>query len=217
MAEKCIIYLRVSTRDQDPEKYRRDCTNYAIAKGWDIVDTIIDKESAFKNVEREGYEEVLERAKRGEFNHIIVWDMSRWSRKPPLEVIKQIRYLRETYGIQIHSVQEQVLEVLNADPNDAMSPIYQALQDMLTVLITWQNNQESLKKSERIKLTYERKKQLASNLGKKVRWGRKSIKESGLDEDEIRKAYEELKSYRKVAKKFGISHQTVANIIKNSE
>jgi len=213
--EKCIIYLRVSTKDQDPERYKKDCVNYAVSHGWEIVDIIMENISAYKDVTREGYEEVIERAKKGEFTHIVVWDMSRWSRKEPLEVAKEIRYLRETYGIKIHSVQEPILEFLNSDPNDVMSPIYQALQDLMTVLISWQNNLDSKRKSERIRLTYEKKKKLAGNLGKKVRWGRKSIKEKGIDPDAIIAEYNKPgASYRSVAKKFGISHQTVSNIIK---
>jgi len=208
----------VSTKDQDPEKYKQDCINFAKEKGWEIVDIVMEKASAYKDITREGYEDIIERAKRGEFKHIIVWDMSRWSRKPPLEVLKELRYLKETYGVKVHSVKEPILEFLNADDDDALAPIYQALYDLLTVLISWQNNMESERKSTRIKLTYEKKKKLAENLGKRVRWGRESIlKKKGISEEDIINDYKNGMSYRKIGKKYGISYQTVANVIKKAK
>ena len=218
MAERCCIYIRVSTADQDPEKYKEDCIKFAEEQGYEIVDIIMEKVSGFKDITREGYEEVIERAKNGEFKHIIVWDMSRWTRKDPLTVMKEMRELKENYNIQIHSVKERILEFLNKE-DDEMAPIYRALYDFLVTIITWQNNRDSLIKSERVKLAYERKKKLAENLGRKVRWGRKKITETrNID---VKKIYEEYQqpgmTLRKLARKYKISRETIRHLIKEYE
>ena len=76
MLNKAIIYNRVSTTEQNPELQIKECEELCKSKGWEIIDRLQEKASAFKDEsKRDKFNEMIHRAERREFNHIVVWNM----------------------------------------------------------------------------------------------------------------------------------------------
>lgn len=82
---KAALYIRVSTTHQiDKDSLplqRQDLMNYAkYALG--IEDCVVFEDAGYsaKNTDRPKYQEMMERARKGEFSHLLVWKIDRISR-----------------------------------------------------------------------------------------------------------------------------------------
>jgi len=62
---KAVIYVRTSTSEQFPEKQISDCKAFAEARGYEVIEILQEKLSAFKKVERPQYEKVKQLAHEG--------------------------------------------------------------------------------------------------------------------------------------------------------
>ncbi|PTD94487.1 hypothetical protein C9439_02130 [archaeon SCG-AAA382B04] len=161
MTDRTAVYLRTSTEDQDPENQREDCLNFVENKiDPDEVEVFKEKETAWnKSRKRDVFEELLDRARKGEFSHIVVWDFDRLYRlrKKTVRIVKEMA----SRDIEIHSVNQQWLEELHNIP----SPWDEIMFNLMLQIVGWMGEEESRKRSRRVKSAYQRKKN-------KEEWGR---------------------------------------------
>jgi site-specific DNA recombinase len=116
---KGAIYSRVSTEDQDYSKQTNELKDYAKANGIDIVYTFEEKISGFKN-DREEFEK-LRQLTKNEVDIILVWELSRLSRRS-IYLQQQVREFADR-GICIYSKKEG-LYTLNDDGSDNKSAMF---------------------------------------------------------------------------------------------
>lgn len=186
MEKKSIIYIRTSTEEQEPENQIRDCSKLL---GGEYI-LFQDKQSAFKdNKEREGFEKAKKLIKKGKIDNFVVWDLDRIYRNRIK--LKEFFQFCKIYGCSIHSVNQQWLEELTNIP----APFNDIMHDLMVNLMGWLAEDESKKKSDRVKLAVRRTpgKPTMSYRGKK--WGRKKMPTA---EKRIIELHKEGKKMRKI-------------------
>ena len=209
MIDKAIIYNRVSTTEQNHELQLKECAEFCKSKGWEIIgEPLQEQASAFKDEsKREKFQEMLQRAEKGEFKHIVVWNMDRFSRQPEEEVLKLVKKLNLLYGVDINAVKGDMWSELVQSISKLKEQgfIGEAISDFLEKIIRGLEFQrayrESKTKSERVKLAV-RKEQGVKKSYKGHKWGRKAI-----NSDRLKEKIKELKQQ-------GLS---IRQILKNEE
>lgn len=156
---RAAIYLRTSTTEQHPEKQLKECQDFLASKGYELDNIYLEKLSGYKDITRPKYEEVKEKARRGEIKAVIVWALDRWVRNRET-LLNDVTILR-TYGCKLHSVQEAWLEAINID-----GPLGKTIQDFLLGIVGSLAQMESQRKAERTRMSYN---------NRKGRWGRKGL------------------------------------------
>lgn len=77
--QKCALYIRVSTADQNLENQLPHLEKIALSRGLEVAVIIEEKISGSKKA-RPGLDQLLQGAHRGEYNHVIVWAIDRLGR-----------------------------------------------------------------------------------------------------------------------------------------
>lgn len=143
---RAALYLRVSKEEQAGEQsvsldvQRLRATEYCKAHEWAVVAEYQDIESAFAtNGDRPGFRQMLKAAHAGNFNHLVVFNASRFSRRAS-QTLVAVEEMQEC-GVEVHSTLE-----------DLTNWLMLGLQAIL-------NESESRRLSERIKpaLAYKAK------------------------------------------------------------
>jgi len=206
---KAVIYIRVSTEDQTEISQLKPCEAFCEKNGYSVVDVIKDHaRSAYKNVERPGYNKILTMVKKKQINHVVVWAIDRWTRKGPTELKNSIEYL-SFYKVQFHSVQENWIENINLP--GAMGNV---IRDFFFGMMAWMAEEESKHISERVKNSKRYQKAL-----KKGKVGRSNLPEKTVQE--VLKLINEGKSYRYIhnnviyKSKFGKENKVSIGAISN--
>ncbi|MHA1678343.1 MAG: recombinase family protein, partial [Promethearchaeota archaeon] len=219
------------TKDQNPELQRKDGIKFGSDIGIEIVEVASEQGSAYKLEKiRPIWESVVKRAKKEKLN-IIVWRYDRAFRNRE-EFYKFMKVMFEVYHVKIYSVKEPSIltfwEMLgkshsdNPVINELMNNLFKALWDFLINQAGEQAEEESKKKSDRVKLAV-RKVNGVTKSYKGKKWGRKALK---ID-SKIIKLYKEGKTYREICgevyywdksnhKKF-VSLGYVGNILKGEK
>ncbi len=183
-----IIYLRTSTGEQNPENQLKDCMTLMI--GVKEENKILEeKQSAFKDENREVFESIKDDIKQKKVNHLIVWDLDRLfrNRKKLIEFFEFCKI----YKTKVHSFRQQWLEQLNNIPE----PFNEIMHGLMLQIMGWLAEEESKKKSERVKNAVRTNEGITKSY-KGNKWGRKKLK---LDE-QIIKLYKEGKTMREITK-----------------
>jgi putative DNA-invertase from lambdoid prophage Rac len=175
---KCAIYHRVSTRDQNPGLARRELRQAARARGLTVALDVEETGSGAWN-NRPGLRRVMEAARKGEVEAILVWKLDRFGRSS-LDVLSNIWTLTNS-GVRFVAV-TQGLDV--RPEGDAMSQL------ILTVLSGVAEFERSLI-AERTALAAK----LARQAGRP--WGRRPA--SGPKPHEVRVLRASGASWRQVA------------------
>lgn len=210
---KTIIYLRTSTGEQNPENQLKDCLT--LTKGEHEI--LEEKQSAFKDEEREVFEGIRKRIKSGEVEHLIVWDLDRLvrNRKKLIEFFEFCKI----YKTKIHSFRQNWLEQLNNIPE----PFNEMMHALMLQIMGWLAEEESKKKSERVKAAI-RIKENETQSYKGNKWGRKELPKSvveGVQElfrtgYSIRKIASEVTYWDKSGNKRNISKSSVQKILQKT-
>lgn len=167
-----IIYIRTSSEDQNPENQLKDCLRlcngeYTLFK---------DKQTAFKdNVQREQFNKAIKLIKSNKVKDFYVWDLDRIYRNR--KRLKEFFELCKIYNCNIHSYNQQWLEELLKIPE----PFNDIMYDLMLNLMGWLAEDESKKKSDRVKIAI-RKKNGVTRSYKGNKWGRKAINKKVIDE-----------------------------------
>ena len=191
---KAAIYLRVSTEEQDEGNQLNDCEEFCKDKGFIVPKEAIYREqkSAWKKgVERMQLGAMLDKARKGDYQHIVFWDFDRLYRDRE-KIVETVRAY-SAMGVKFHSVRQGFMEELHKVP----APWNQIIYDLLLQVLGWTSEEESQRKSDRIKAKYQRKKMQAEKRGSKVKWGRRRVP---FTTKQVYDAVQEHGSYSKAQK-----------------
>ena len=80
----CVIYARYSSdsqREESVEGQIRECSEYALKKGYTVINTYIDRAISGKSAEnRPAFQQMIEDSKQRHFDIVLVWKIDRFSR-----------------------------------------------------------------------------------------------------------------------------------------
>ena len=152
-----IIYLRTSTEEQNPQNQLRDCKTL-VTGDYEVVE---EKQSAFKDKERDKFEEIRRQIRQGKVTELICWDWDRLFRNR--KKLKEFFEFCKIYKCKIHSYRQKFFEDFYKIP----APFDEIIQELVLNLMGWMAEDESKKKSDRVKIAFK-------NSTKK--WGRKPLK-----------------------------------------
>lgn len=150
---RAAIWCRVSADDQTTDNQLRVLRLWAKQRGFEVVKEYIVEASAFTGAQRPRLREALDDAHRGAFNCLLVWALDRLSREgiePTLAIMRQFR----TSGVLVLSHQESWTD---GPP---------AMQELLSAVMAWCAQQESQRKSERVKAGIERRRSQGLPVGR---------------------------------------------------
>ena len=126
--KKAGLYYRLSQEDErvgeslSIENQKKILEKYAHDNGFEIVDEYIDDGWSGTNFNRPGVQRLLEDAKNGRINVIIVKDLSRFGRNY-IEVGQYTDYLFPTYNIRFIAVGDNVDSAMTENSGMDMTPI----------------------------------------------------------------------------------------------
>jgi DNA invertase Pin-like site-specific DNA recombinase len=78
--KKAVLYLRVSTIDQNPENQFNDLRQLAAQRGFEVIHEYVDRGYSGARVKRPGLDQLLSDARRGRFDVVLVWACDRLAR-----------------------------------------------------------------------------------------------------------------------------------------
>ena len=110
------IYVRVSTKDQDPEMQLLDLRRYAQQRGFEVYQEYVDVGISGTKASRPGLDELMSAARKRLFDVVLVWRFDRFARstKHLVDALHEFRFL----NIDFISYQEAI---------DTSSPIGEAI------------------------------------------------------------------------------------------
>ena len=120
--KKAIIYLRVSTSDQDYERQRFELN--AMAKRWeyDVVDIYEEKKSAVEDMNTREELTKIRQLNKEDVDVILIWDITRLSRKA-IDFIALINEFSEK-GICIHFKDKNIITLEEDGKLNLMTQMY---------------------------------------------------------------------------------------------
>ena len=80
MADRCATYLRVSTDRQDSANQQSDLDRYITFKTLSVVETYVDEGISGRKTERPALSRMLEDARKGRFDILVVSKLDRLGR-----------------------------------------------------------------------------------------------------------------------------------------
>ena len=182
------IYLRTSTEEQNPQNQLNDCLSLAglTLQNSDKskVKIFEEKQSAFKDKKRPIFESMRKEIKFGKIDDLYVWDWDRPFRNR--KKLKEFFEFCKLYNCSIHSYRQKFFEEFYKIPE----PFDDIMQDLFLNLLGWMAEDESQKKSDRVKIAFK-------NYKGTKKWGRKGL--SKETKKEIIEAHQKGMSIREVA------------------
>lgn len=186
-----IIYIRTSTEDQQPKNQIMSIEKtYGLSK--ENYTLLEDKESAWNEYKnRESFENLRLLIKKSKGGDLYVWDWDRiWRNRKRL---REFFEFCKIYKFKIHSFRQQFYEAFHEIP----SPFDEIMQELFLNLLGWMAEDESNKKSDRVKAAMRKKNgKTISYKGKK--WGRKSLPKTARNK--ILELHQKGLTLRKIAK-----------------
>lgn len=172
---RCGIYNRVSTTDQNPELQLKECKSISQEEWGDPI-IIQDKSSAWKdNQNREGFEKIKSLIRNKQINHLIVWDFDRLFRNRK-KLISFFKFCK-VYKCQVHSFRQRWMDELNKIPE----PFDEIMHSLMLQILGWIAEEESTRKSERVKLAVVRKEGQPTRSFNGKKWGRKALTKNTIN------------------------------------
>ena len=104
--KRAALYCRVSTVDQHPETQLLDLRQFAVQRGFQIVETYTDHGVSGTKARRPALDKMMEDARRHRFDVLIVWSCDRLARstKHLLQLLDEMN----GFGIQFLSQREAI-------------------------------------------------------------------------------------------------------------
>lgn len=205
---KTIIYCRVSTEEQEPQNQIDDCNSI---NKWGEHEVLLDKQSAWKdNVDRESFEKIKRLIRNKRVGHLIVWDLDRiYRNRKKLIIFFELCSINKC---KVHSFRQEWLEKIN----DMPEPWNEIVHSLMLQVMGWLAEEESSKKSDRVKAAVRRVEGKATVSYKGNKWGRKSLSKKTVEN--IIKLKDDGLSLREIAKRIIIydKHGNAKNISKSA-
>jgi DNA invertase Pin-like site-specific DNA recombinase len=185
---KVAIYARVSTEDkgQDTENQLIQLREFCKSRNYEIYKEYTEQITGTGKKKREVFEQMLEDARKGKFQALLVWSYDRFSRAG-LSDIKYLLQLND-WNVKFISYQEPFLDTTTE------------MGELLIPIFAWIAKQEARMISQRTKAGLRR----ALLEGKKLGRPRRQA-----DIERIISLRKEGKSLEEIAKEMGISKETV--------
>ena len=192
---RALIYLRVSTDEQEPAAQLPALLKLCEARGWPVGSIAVETMSGAKK--RPKLDETCEQLRRGEAGVLVVWALDRLGRDV-WEVITRVRALWAA-GVRIVSLQDAWLE-------GADGPV----RDLLLMLLAWVAGFERQRLRERTRAG------LAAARAKGKTLGRRPENPDKLEgaAQFLERATDESRSIRYTAKLYGLKESTFRAFLK---
>lgn len=153
---KAAAYLRVSTREQDPENQIQALEEFAQLRGWEITQVYQEQESAWKAGHQKELSRLLNGCRNGrhKFDVVLVWALDRLSREGAAAILNLVDTFK-AYSVRVISYQEPWTEAPGA------------IGEILYAIAGWVAKMESERRSERTIAGLERAKREGKKLGRR--------------------------------------------------
>jgi DNA invertase Pin-like site-specific DNA recombinase len=193
MIERVVLYLRVSTVEQDLSGQERELRVEVARRGWEVESVYSEKVTGTGKAERKEYDRLLSDAKRTSrtWSHLLVWALDRFSREETFTRATQVVLDLEKLGVRFHSLKEPTLDT----PDDGRPNLG---RDVLLALLPVIASFESKRRSERVRLAM-----------KEIKEGRRRTR-SGRPPGRPRRVTEELAALAQLHREAGLSWAQVA-------
>jgi putative DNA-invertase from lambdoid prophage Rac len=155
MRSRAAIWARVSTTEQDTTNQLSAIRQWAQQRGYEIVKEYVLEESAWNGKHRAQVTAALKDAHAGRYEVLLVWALDRLSREGIEPTLATIRQFRER-GVRVLSLQE------------AWTDGPPEMQDLLTSFFAWMAQQESNRRSERVKAGLARRRSQGKPVGRQL-------------------------------------------------
>lgn len=187
------IYIRTSTEEQNPYNQLKECENICPA-GYVLYK---DQQSAWKEEkERPGFKDLRTDIKSNKIDDLYVWDLDRIYRNRK-KLVEFFQFCK-MYKCKVHSVRQAFFEQIHNMPE----PFNEAMHDFMLHIMGWMAEDESKKKSMRVRAAIRVKEDGAYSY-KGNKWGRKQV--STFKKNQIMKLREDGLSIRNISKELNIS------------
>lgn len=184
-------YIRVSTKEQNPERQYAAMERYRIEK-----DHIYADKMSGKNFDRPAYQEMLAQLQKGDL--VIIKSIDRLGRNYN-EILEQWRQITKIIGADIEVIDMPLLNTASNE-KDGLTGVF--LSDIVLQILAY------FAETERNFIRQRQAEGIAVAKARGVKFGNRRIK----DPDEFEYYYQEWKegriSLRKAAEKMGISYST---------
>lgn len=108
---KVALYARVSTNRQETDNQLLVLRQWAASAGHEVVYEFVDDGISGKTAKRPAFQQMLEAARRLEFQLLCFWSLDRLSREGALETMLHLRRLND-YGVAWRSHTEEYISSL---------------------------------------------------------------------------------------------------------
>ena len=152
---KAALYLRVSTPEQEIENQERILLEWASQRGFTIVGTYREQESAWKQGHQKELARLRRDAARGKFQLVLVFALDRLTRGGAATILNLVQSLKH-YGVKVLSYQETWTDM----PGE--------FAEILYAIAGWVAKMESQRISERTKAGLVRASAQGVKLGRPV-------------------------------------------------
>lgn len=183
--KRAVIYARTSTTDQTCLNQTLDLERFIAARGWHLEATFIDKGQSGVKENRPSYNQMLDMAKKKQFDILVCWSLSRLSRS-----LRQLISTLETFmtlNISLVSYTESI---------DCTTPAGKLFFAVIAAISEFERSVLI----ERVNAGLRRAIKQGKRLGRPV-------KEVSLET--IKSLFAHKQSYRAVGRELGISRETV--------
>lgn len=203
---RALLFARVSTSDrgQTTESQLLALRDTAKRLGWEIVGELPTEVSAWnKDSARAVRKQALSAIRKQRADILAVWSLDRICRSGIRDSFALLAELEQHLGVAFYSYQEPFLSTATAD---------QATRPLLLSLFAWMAEQESARKSERIRAYAELKRQHCYAIGSVPKWARGRMV-TNAQINEIHILSESDFSIRDITRQIGVPKSTVARVL----
>src|SRR3990172_4216 len=177
--------------------------------GWEVEEEVRVEGSAW-NVNPPEKNVVVGHLRAGRADVLAVWDIDRWSRKMPVDVLNEVVGLEKHLGVSFYPLSQPFLSTATMDPG---------MRQAILGMYAWMSEAESRKRSERVRAAVAAKRVRAGNIGRDPKWGRGKIpSEAALGQVRELRASDPVRwTVRAIGAKLALSKSTVGRILSKDE
>jgi DNA invertase Pin-like site-specific DNA recombinase len=195
---KAAIYLRVSTATKDGDQFRQNhdvqkkpLLDLCESRGWTVHKIYSDRMSGV-NSSRPGYKALIEDARRGLFQVVLVWKFDRWARslKDLVMSLDEFRSLNVAF-------------ISHTEAVDTGTPMGRMIFGIIAALAEFERDMIQ----ERVRAGIEHARQFGTRSGKLI-GGQKKV----FRQDKVIELRRDGRSYREICRELGLGLGTVQRI-----
>ena len=206
MNRRVVLFARVSTDDrgQTTESQLLALRAVAARMGWEVVAEVALELSAWNaKTAADVRRQALAAVRTHRADTLMVWALDRVCRAGIADAFALLNELEKHLGAGFYSYQEPFLSTATADPG---------MRSLLLALFAWMAEQESTRKSQRVKARVENKRQRGAAIGQRGKWGRGHLP-TAADMARVSELAAVGKSLRAISAETGVPRSTVWRLL----